>query len=232
MQPLPEAMVTARATGHITFGGESVILDGRGIAYLPDRALLVVADLHLEKGSRIGGRSAPIPPLDTIDTLTRLEACIAAYRPATVVCLGDSFHDGAALARIDSRDRARLERMCVGRQRWVWISGNHDPTPAGGLPGEVASSLAAGSLVLKHIPDTVREKPQIAGHYHPKVSLRTKGLKVSGRCFLAGRDLLILPAFGAYTGGLSCTAATLRDLFAPEIPGKFIIFNQKIWAVA
>jgi len=231
VRPLPDAGAHDRASTHIVLGGEAVILDGRGVAYLPDRATLVVADLHLEKGSRIGGRSAPIPPFDTLDTLVRLEACIAAYAPETVVCLGDSFHDGGALTRIDARDRLRLDRLCARPRRWVWISGNHDPAPAGGLPGEPLSHLAIGPFTLKHIPDAVRAQPQIAGHFHPKTLLRARGVKVAGRCFLAGSDLLILPAFGAYTGGLSCTAATLRDLFAPEKPSTFMLFKDKIWAV-
>ncbi len=231
MRPLPDADLQDRASVRIRLGGEAVILDGRGVAYLPERSVLIVADLHLEKGSRLGRRSAPIPPLDTLDTLLRLETCMGTYAPETVVCLGDSFHDGAALARIDARDRLRLDRLCARPRRWVWISGNHDPAPGGELPGEPVAHLAIGPLTLKHIPDATRAQPQIAGHFHPKTLLRAHGVKIAGRCFLAGRDLLILPAFGAYTGGLSCTTATLRDLFAPEKPSTFMLFKDKIWAV-
>lgn len=214
----------------IALAGEAIVLDGRGVAFLPRHDTLVVADLHLEKGSRAAAMRRPVPTLDTMDTLLRLAKCVRDYAPRTVVCLGDSFHDARAGMRLAPEDRASLHDLCALADRWVWLSGNHDPRPPEGLRGDALDGLALGELRLLHIP-APGEAAQIAGHMHPKAHVRAMRQTISGPCFVSGRQLLIMPAFGAYTGGLSCKSPAIADLFAGETPLCFMMFQEKLFPV-
>lgn len=232
MQPSLDSQARGHTSLAIGFGGETVVLDARGVLYLPQTSTLIVADLHLEKGSAIGRAGSLIPPFDTIDTLARLEACIDDYQPTDLICLGDSLHDGNALARMNAADAAKITSLRRSIANWVWITGNHDPRPPAALAGQVHEQLKRRSVTLRHIPDKSLPGAQIAGHFHPKTAIRLGRHKLSGRCFLIGADLLIMPAFGAYTGGLRSDHASLRDIFAPDHPRKCVIFRQKLWLVA
>ncbi len=101
------------------------------------QSLLVVSDLHLEKGSSFAARGVLLPPYDTVATLGRLAAVIARHDPRMVIALGDSFHDRTAHDRLSAPDREALTAM-QARRDWIWISGNHDPALPSDLGGVVA----------------------------------------------------------------------------------------------
>ncbi|WP_304615969.1 ligase-associated DNA damage response endonuclease PdeM [Paracoccus sp. (in: a-proteobacteria)] len=192
------------------FGGQRLLARPSGALYWPARRWLVLADLHLGKSERMARRGgALLPPYETEATLDRVEAEIAATDPVVVVSLGDGFDDDAAGRALPDAVCDRLGRMAAGR-RWIWVSGNHDPGAiCPRLPGEQQAQILDG-LTFRHEAEQ-GQGPDISGHFHP--CLRLAGQR--RRCFLAGRDHLILPAFGAYTGGLDITDPSLTAL-VPE----------------
>lgn len=186
-----------------------------GALFWPERRLLCVSDLHLGRAIRLARRGGAIlPPYEGEDTLLRLEAEIAATRPATIVCLGDSFDDDQAAGEMDGRIASWLTRLMAGR-RWVWIAGNHDPAPLP-LGGTHLKALQEGELVFRHIAERGSAAGEISGHFHPKARLALGAGRSLGRpCFLIDARRAILPAFGTYTGGLSWDAPELQALLAP-----------------
>ena len=230
-RPPEEALGPGCSSSPIAFAGLALTLDQSGAAWLPDLRTLIVSDLHLEKGSNAAARGRLIPALDSHDTLIRLRCVIEAYRPKRVVCLGDSFHDGRAGERMADADRSALASLCALAEEWVWIGGNHDPEAPEFCGGERRDELPIEGVILRHEPHAVRDAPEIAGHFHPKASVRGGGQRFSGRCFCVSDDLLIVPAFGAYAGGLHCAAKELRSLHRAE-PKIFMLHASKIWRVA
>ena len=105
------------------------VADLSGALFWQEQRLLVVSDLHLEKGSSFATRGVLLPPYDTVATLSRLAAVIARHDPRMVIALGDSFHDRNAHERLSAPDREALSAM-QARRDWIWISGNHDPGAA------------------------------------------------------------------------------------------------------
>jgi DNA ligase-associated metallophosphoesterase len=203
-------------SAEIRLNGASLTADPSGALLWPARATLVVADLHLEKGSAFAARGQFLPPYDTRATLDRLAALLDRHRPERVVCLGDSFHDGAAGERIAATDRARLRRLSAGRD-WIWIAGNHDPEPPDGLGGRVLEDLIDGPLAFRH---QARAKPapagEVSGHWHPKAAVRLPPKRITAPCFVGDGRRLVLPAFGAYTGGLNVLDRAVSALFRPN----------------
>jgi len=199
--------------GHIfTFAGQAMIARPSGALFWPAEELLVVSDLHLGKSERISRRGgALLPPYEVQDTLTRLEADIAATLPRAVICLGDSFDDMAAVTTLDPAHAVWIAGLTAGRD-WTWVTGNHDPAPTG-LGGHTADVVTCGPVTFRHIAvdGTAHE---ISGHYHPKASLRVRGHAVSRPCFLRDDMRLILPAYGTYTGGLRTCNRALGQLMA------------------
>ena len=196
----------------LTVNGVELLADPAGAAVWPERRTLVVADLHLEKGSAFAARGRPLPPYDTASTLERLDACLARHRPERVICLGDSFHDGDAAGRLAAADAARLREMTAAHE-WIWVSGNHDPAPPTDRGGRIEAEVTLGALVLRHAarPGAAGE---VSGHYHPKAAVRVRGRRLAGRCFVGDGRRLVLPAFGAYAGGLSVLDPAIAGLFA------------------
>jgi len=184
----------------LTVNGVELIADVSGVLWWPARQTLVVADLHLEKGSGLAAKGALLPPYDTAATLARLASAIDRLGPHRVICLGDSFHDGGAAARLSAGDAGTIARL-TGDRDWIWITGNHDPDPPARWGGCVIDELMDGALVFRHEarPGSVGE---LSGHFHPKASVSTRARRITARCFVGDCDRLILPAFGAYTGGL------------------------------
>jgi uncharacterized protein len=207
--------VTASPCGaaQMSVAGEGVHLRPSGALWLEATRTLVVADLHFEKGSAYAARGQLLPPYDTGETLRRLETEVAATQPRRLIFLGDSFHDRAALARISGRDLERLAalaRTCA----LIWIVGNHDAEGPGGLAGETAEEVRIGALVLRHEPQPGAQTGEVAGHLHPSARITALGRSVRRRCFITDGERLILPAFGAYAGGLN-----VRD---PAFSGMFV----------
>ena len=192
--------------------GAELLADLSGELAWPARRLLAVADLHLEKGSAFASRGRLLPPYDTAATLARLEAAIEAHRPETVVCLGDSFHDIRGAGRLGGADAARLRQM-TDAVDWIWIAGNHDPAPPAALGGRALAEFCLGPLVFRHIAESGPVAGEVSGHFHPKAGFHWRGRHVGGRCFIGDARRLILPAFGAYAGGLDVRDPAIAGLF-------------------
>ena len=205
----------------LDFPAEPLVARPSGALWAPALGALLVADLHLGRSERTARRGgALLPPYETAETLTRLEAEVAAVDPRVVVSLGDSFDDDAAAAALGAEAGARLARLAAGR-RWVWIAGNHDPAPRG-LPGETAATLRLGGLTLRHIGAPGAGPGEVSGHLHPKATLALRGRRIVRRCFLADRARIVLPAFGAYAGGLDACDPAFDALF----PGPALALLQ------
>ncbi|MFQ1699139.1 ligase-associated DNA damage response endonuclease PdeM [Loktanella agnita] len=190
---------------NFTFCGTACQALPTGALYLPDQRILCVSDLHLGKSDRIARRSGVmLPPYDVQATLEKLENDIAATRPETLICLGDSFDDLAAAESLDEDARLWLTRLQAGR-RWIWIEGNHDPGPVD-LVGDHLAQFQTGTLTFRHIATDA--PAEVSGHYHPKHRLAGR----SRPAFLYDSTRMILPAYGAYTGGLTSGAPDLRGL--------------------
>jgi DNA ligase-associated metallophosphoesterase len=189
-----------------------LVADRSGALYLPGERTLIVADLHLEKGSSFAARGRLLPPYDTRETLGRLANVVDRYAPRRVVALGDSLHDMEGAGRLGTEELAALKRLQAGRD-WLWLTGNHDPEIAPSVGGEVASSLALGALVLKHEPSPGEFEGEIAGHLHPVARFVVGGVGQRLRCFIGDGRRLVLPAFGAFTGGLNVLDAAFQPLF-------------------
>jgi uncharacterized protein len=194
--------------------GARLVADASGALLGPDQGLAVVADLHLEKGASLARRGgALLPPYDTRATIERLERALQRLAPARVVCLGDSFHDPEAAARLGGDDAGRL-RALVARHDWLWVRGNHDPAAPVGFGGRCEAVVAVGGLVLRHEPAEGAKPGEVAGHLHPKATLRARGRLLSRRCFATDGRRLLLPAFGSYAGGLNVLDPAIAGLFA------------------
>lgn len=184
----------------IHIAGVDLLADAAGALVWPEERLIVVSDLHLEKGSSFAARGTLLPPYDTAATLAQLCAVTARHDPRVVIALGDSFHDRDAHGRVSEGDRDTLAALQAGRD-WVWIAGNHDPVPPVGLGGIVATQMAIGPLSFRHEP--TGSAGEIAGHLHPYARVPTRGRAISRRCFASDGERIVMPAFGAYAGGLN-----------------------------
>lgn len=193
--------------------GAELLADPRGVLVWPARRTLVVADLHLEKGTGFARRGVLLPPYDSAATLARLADALSAYAPDRVIALGDSFHDSGAGTRLGESERARLRALTAERD-WIWIAGNHDPEPPADWGGRVLDELVDGPLLFRHEAAGAPGPGEVSGHYHPKARVRLRAGSVSGRCFATDGHRLVLPAFGAYAGGLDVLQPDLRRLFA------------------
>ena len=209
---VPPVPARGRAVHEIIIAGVTLVADPAGALYWPDEKLLAVADLHLEKGSAFATRGVLLPPYDTTATLARLAKLIEHYQPALMVALGDSFHDGGGPARMPEISRSALAALHRGRD-WLWLSGNHDPDPPQGVGGRVAAELAIGGLIFRHQPSLQDADGEIAGHLHPAARVAQRGRGVARRCFAADSNRMVMPAFGAYAGGLNIRDRAFVALF-------------------
>lgn len=209
--------------------GAQIFADPSGAMFFPAYDLLAVADLHLEKGSAYAARGVFLPPYDTAATLVRLAAAIARFAPRLVVALGDSFHDGRAAARMEAGDTARLRAMQAGRD-WIWIAGNHDPVAPENLGGEAHSEWRAGPITFRHEPQPGVACGEIAGHLHPVARVATRNGALRRRCFAGDGERLVLPAFGAFAGGLNVRDAAFDGLFGRAL-GVHVLGRERVFAV-
>ena len=198
----------------LEFSGETLDVLPSGALFWRGRSLLCVSDLHLGKSERIARRGGPLlPPYEARETLAKLEADISDAAPDIVVCLGDSFDDLDAARALDDETKCWLDALMAGR-RWIWIEGNHDAGPVE-IAGTHLETLYEPPLLFRHIsaPGTQGE---ISGHYHPKARVVARGRSITRRCALVDGKKMILPAYGAYTGGLSSASEDLARIMGPE----------------
>lgn len=208
--------------------GERLMLDPAGALHWPAQRMLVVADLHFEKGSSAAVRGALLPPYDTRETLVLLAHLIRKYAPRTVVCLGDSFHDSKGASRLQAPDLARLTHLCT-ESEFVWVLGNHDPLAPDGLPGHAVGEHRIGPLVLRHQALAGRVMGEISGHFHPKATIPVRGTSVCRPCFIADGYRMMLPAIGAYTGGLDVRDAAIGVHF-PRGGRVFLLGRERLYS--
>ncbi len=209
--------------------GTPLVADVSGALFWEEEHLLVVSDLHLEKGSSFAARGVLLPPYDSAATLARLAAAIARYNPRRVMALGDSFHDRDAHTRLASTDRGAIDALQAGRD-WIWIAGNHDPALPPDLGGAVLDELRLGPIVFRHEPTGARG--EIAGHLHPKARVPTRGHSVERRCFACDGERVVMPAFGAYAGGLSIRDRAFAAIFRSLEFTAHVLGDARLHAIA
>lgn len=207
----------------------TVALNCEGALYWPEERVLVIADLHLEKGSSFAARGVLLPPYDTAATLSQIAVVIARFAPRAVIALGDSFHDGKGPSRIAPADRAMLAGLQRGRD-WIWIAGNHDPDPADGIGGSFGGALAIGALVFRHQPTGA--KGEIAGHLHPIARVTGRGRAVSRRCFASDGATMVMPAFGAFAGGLNVRSHAFASVFGTLAFTVHLLGEERLYTLA
>ncbi|HEX5008100.1 MAG TPA: ligase-associated DNA damage response endonuclease PdeM [Hyphomonadaceae bacterium] len=192
--------------------GEGLVLHPCGALWWQAASVLVFSDLHLEKASSYAERGQMLPPYDTGATLRRAARLVDALQPTTVIALGDSFHDRRARSRM-TQDDVLVVRSLTHRADWVWIEGNHDPQPPEDLGGRVARELRLGPLTFRHEPQAGKVRGEIAGHLHPCARVLGRGRSVRARCFASDGERMVMPAYGALTGGLNVLDAAFSALF-------------------
>lgn len=195
----------------LSFAGHEFFASPDGALYWPAEQALLVADLHLEKASWFAAGGQFLPPYDSLATLQALSQDIERTGVHRLYCLGDSFHDRFGCDRLPASARELLASM-TSQLDWVWIVGNHDVGFVDHIGGRIEEECEVGGLILRHEAVAGETRPEMSGHFHPKFRLSLKGRGVSRRCFVASDTKLILPAYGAFTGGL--------DARHPEIVRK------------
>ena len=211
----------ASSATYICVAGELFLPTGEGALYWERERTLIVSDLHLEKGSSYARGGQFLPPYDTSSTLALVEQLARRFRPARIISLGDSFHDGRAEERLDAVDVARL-RVLTSEHDWLWVEGNHDPLPPQDLGGRGAHEFYVGQMVFRHEP--TGETGEIAGHLHPVAKVAGRGKAVRRKCFVTDGDSLLMPSLGAFTGGLNVLDPAVAGCFAS--PAMHFVAND------
>lgn len=214
----------------VSVAGASVVLDPAGALWLPASRTLVVADLHLEKGSSFARRGMMLPPYDTGATLALLARLVLRRNPARLICLGDSFHDRGGFARLPEQAREHLAALQAGRD-WIWVTGNHDPELPGEARGEIVASFACEGLTFRHEPSPAAAEGEVAGHLHPAARVRGRGRSVRCRAFISDGARMVLPAFGLLAGGLNVLDRAFAPLFAPDALRPVLIGGDRLFPV-
>jgi uncharacterized protein len=209
------------------FRGERLMLDPLGGLAWPEAGVLAAADLHLEKGTAAAARGQLVPPWDSHATLDRLTLLVHRWQPRTLVLLGDSFHDACGASRLAAADRVRLAQLAEGR-RLIWTLGNHDPVPPEDLPGEAVEAWTYRSLTFCH-EARCGALGEVSGHYHPKAAVQTRAGRVSRPCFVADAKRIVLPALGAYAGGLDVGNPAIAGLF-PRGGRAFLLGEGRLFS--
>lgn len=224
------------ATGFECLGSETAVngvagwCDPLGGLYLPDLSLLVVSDLHLEKGAAFARRGRLLPPYDTIATLKILSSLITRYDPKIVVSLGDNFHDRIGSQHLPLPLRDLIKEMARGRE-WIWINGNHDPDGTVDLPGSSSDEMFYGNLVFRHEPKLGASTGEIAGHLHPAATVRRRDKSVRRPCFATDGTRMLMPAFGVLSGGLDLRHKAMKGLFDHSALVAHLLGRDRIYSV-
>ncbi|WP_395338070.1 ligase-associated DNA damage response endonuclease PdeM [Ningiella sp. W23] len=222
----------------VKFCDHKLIVDGRAVLFWPAHDLLVFSDLHFEKGSFLSQFAHPLPRFDTRETIKRMEHLISIYQPSVVICLGDSFHDGNAGSRLESDDIAAINDMVRSVTKWIWVLGNHDPDIPESLLGKRQHHCIFSGVLFVHEPEEISTfkamngefcDSQIVGHYHPKTSYKLSHKKLTDKSFIVGEDLLLMPAFGKYTGGLNSNSEVIKSLFDGKKMQILLTYHTKLF---
>ncbi len=214
----------------ICIAGIELIGDPAGILYWPDERILAVSDLHLEKGSSYAERGILLPPYDTGATLARLADVISRYVPRLVIALGDNFHDCKGALRLGAQNREALASLQQGRD-WLWVAGNHDPEPARGIGGTFAAAFALGPFSFRHEPTKGVANGEVAGHLHPLARITQRGQTLSRRCFASNGARVIMPAFGAFAGGLNVLHRAFGEVFGAFRFTAYMLGDRRLYPV-
>ena len=221
---------TPALASEIAVNGVAALCDPLGGLYLPDHKLLVVSDLHLEKGAAFARRGMMLPPYDTLATLRLLEALIARHDPRVVISLGDNFHDRRGSREIPEMFRAVIREQARGRE-WIWVNGNHDPDGVHDLPGISVDELAYGGLVFRHEPTLEAPAGEVAGHLHPSATVRRREKAVRRPCFATDGARLVMPSFGVTTGGLDLRHKAFSGLFDQKALIAHMLGRDRVYSV-
>jgi hypothetical protein len=221
---------TDRSTARLRLREHSLTADCSGVLWWPEFSTLVVSDLHLEKGSSFARKGMMVPPHDTRITLEKLAQTVGRYQPERIISLGDSFHDGGGAARLPLPEKQALLGLMANRE-WIWISGNHDPEPPEGLPGICQFEFALGDLIFRHEPSEYYARGEVAGHLHPAGKIKARGAAVRRPCFISDTERLIMPAFGAFTGGLNVCSKPFAGIFDKKRQIAHLMSGERIYAV-
>ena len=215
----------------ISVAGKIFRADMSGALYWPGENALIVADLHLEKGSSCARRGQMLPPYDTRETLQKLAAVIDRYDAGTIIALGDSVHEEEACQRIGLEELEILQIMQEDRE-WIWVTGNHDRTISKRLGGSVTGDIEVEGILLRHEPRPGRVTHEIAGHMHPAARMSLHGYTLRRPCFVGNGMRLIIPAFGAFTGGLNILDAAFEPLFGNDGLRVWMLGQEGLYPVA
>jgi uncharacterized protein len=207
-----------------------LIADPSGALYWPEERLLIVADMHLEKGSAFAAKGQMLPPYDSALTLANLEGVLAHYKPQRLIALGDSFHDTHAMSRMAPVNYDALTTL-AGSVETVWITGNHDPEIPAMLPGERMCEMRISVLTFRHEPLALAQPGEVAGHLHPAAKVVTERGRVRRRCFVSDGERLLMPAFGAYAGGLNVRDPAIASLFQKGAITAHVCGKAKVYSV-
>lgn len=211
--------------------GKQFVADMSGALFWPAEDCLIVADLHLEKGSAFASRGQMLPPYDTRETLSKLAASIDRFGATSVIALGDSLHDRSAAERISAEDLETI-RIIQEDCEWIWVTGNHDPFVADKLGGHVFDTVTIAGLTLKHEPTHGRATHEIAGHLHPAARFSRHGHTIRRPCFIGNGLRLVLPAFGAYAGGLNVLDDAFDPLFGSDGMMVWMLGQEGLYPIA
>jgi uncharacterized protein len=214
----------------VELAGLAMVLDAAGIAYAPDEAVLLVADLHFEKASSLARRGVYLPPYDTADTLRVLGTLVSHYQPKRVICLGDSFHDASGHERLNASTVEALTQLAAGRD-WIWILGNHDPEIKHTLPGTNCAELNMRGVTLRHEPQFQAGTFEIAGHLHPCARIEQRGRSLRRRCFAVNENHMVLPAFGALTGSLNVLDKAYQNMMRGDRANAVMLGQTGAYAI-
>ena len=213
----------------VSFAGRDMVLDAGLALYWPEQEVLVVSDLHLEKSTFLTQFGSAVAPYDTLDTLVRLDRLRDRYRPKSLILLGDSFHDRAAWERLEPAARDSVLAICNAVETCHLVEGNHDlGMDASGL--NFREEVVLGGLVFRHEPDD-SGRPQVIGHFHPAISTELRGHRLRGKCFAVNGRMLVMPAFGSFTGGLSLHDPAFAELAGSDPFRPYLVYRNTVAAV-
>ncbi|MFL0355782.1 ligase-associated DNA damage response endonuclease PdeM [Erythrobacter sp. GH1-10] len=203
----------------LPFAGEELVLMKSNALYWPRERALLVADLHLEKGSWYAKHGQMLPPYDSRETLERVADAVKATGARRVITLGDNFHDDAGTHRLDPYAAGMLESLTRALE-WVWITGNHDEQMHRAFGATLVEELEINGIALRHEAKRGETRPELSGHYHPKMRLKVRNRHIARPCGVVSRakdrgDRMILPAFGAYTGGMDAGSPEIMEALQP-----------------